>query len=792
MGKKDTPPFEVPGALLPAAAPRLRPSKVEPFQEYNERTITAGCAGGQRDFDVPGQQTPLDGALHMDLLPNERILRQFDVNFRMQVSLLRKIIWTVCMLCRACLSKPIFHARRRIAITTQGRIGFFSSDLQGVQEGNICMCIKGGMTCSSNVTVKWYHASELSALQFFVGQEHDVCPPWRIFCRDPYAVSLRLWFHKYPALGQMNAGGAGFIRFARTAQPAKKFKANVARNLFESLVGGARGFIAHCFPGGAEFLNAGGAGIDLSAAFDAARGICDYCKCDFVDPADTLPYPGSAAFNQYAIEIVSGRGGGLIDELHPDKDEQENSMRALYETIVQISSPTKAGDTAAAPVAPAREAKVTTGPLAHFTGGDDGNAHFNIVHQNAVLLDRSGSGLPVVNVESRHLMPGEQVIDAIPYQQHQGWMEFLMSCCNVCCMCPPAFNGAMILTSHRIISIFVDSASAAKGDGSNRKGGCGGLCDATYLYSMESLNLGDKGFQEGILGLGEGDASLLIRTKFGGIKVSPQLRARFPWQCAINRNIRTRARLFLSNFVSKKNKQVLATPPPGFNAGVPEDIQQVLPLMAGESFVATMRTEGLYLNLADNYNPCTAVCTCGSDAALVRLVRCCTCGCKPLEHVAHVVLTTHRVLAVGFPENAPWFLKTCCTKKSLIVYWQPLANMPGFEVNAGMFVDQSCMSRICSCLPCFSPAVADVTVDTAGLGGFPVPVQRYLSSTNEGILDEPQVSVLRRALSLVTAAPGIDPSVNLAALPGTAPPQVAPGAGSGAQVMVNPAAAGMR
>lgn len=756
--------------------------------------------GGVRDFDVPGQQTPLESSLHADLLPNERILRQFDVNYRYKVSLLRKIIWTVCFLCRSCLSKPVFHVRGRCVVTSQGRIGLFESDLGGMQAGNACFCIKGGLSCTNHVHIKWYHASDLSCVQYYTGQRRVMCPPWKIFCRDPYVVSLRLFFDRYPSLSQLGQFTGKDINAARTAQPCKKWKAEVPRSFFSSIVGGATTMLAHCIPGGGAFLTGGGSNADAGSAaaspvqdcmaacssctdcdfggvMDNLSQLCSRFCCDFIDPADTLPHPGNASGCPYHVDIVSGRGGDFWDALHEDRAEQEGSMRALYESILQISSPKSSGSGTANRAA--NEIKVTSGPLMHFTGADDGKPHFNIVNQPTVLLDRSGSGVPVVNVESRHLLPGEQVVDAIPYQDHQGWLDFLGSCCNCCFFCPPSLNAAMVLTTHRIICIYINSASAAKGDGQNRKGFCFGLCDSVYEYCLESMALGSKGFQEGLLGLGQGDASLLVRTSFGGLKVRTQLRMRYPWQCAVDRNIRTRGRLFLSNFVSKKAKQVLATPPPGFNAGVSEDIQAVLPLMEGESYISTLRTEGLFLHLPDYYNPISFLCSCGTDSGLVRFVRCYTCGYKPLEHVGYVVLTTHRVLAVGFPENAPWFCKSCCTKKSLLVYWQPLTRMPGFELDATLNVDQSCISRVCSCLPCFSPAQAALSVDATGLSGFPVPVQRYLSQTNEGLLDEAQVSVIRRAMSLVTAAPGIDSSINLAALPGTAPVAAA-GAGAGA------------
>ena len=671
----------------------------------------------------------------------------------------------------------MYHQRRRIAVTTQGRIGFYKSDLSGNMSERcfpLC-CFKGGLRCTNHVEIQWFHASDVSAMQMTVGEANGICPPWNICRRSPYAVRLRMWFDKYPSLAQMNGTGTGNISAVRTALPAKKWRADVPRGLFESVVNTGASCLAkalclhRCIGDGA-----GGAGGSLLANMDPSSCFERMCGC--AAEADTVPYPGSRKPVAYEYDIVSGQTLHLRDDAHPDRKEQEDSIRKLYETVMAVSSnPTGA---AVGTASSTSQVQVQSGPLTHFTGPDDGRPHFNIVHQSATLLDRSGLGIPIVNVPARDLIPGEQVVDALPYVMHQSWFEFCCSMCNCCFLCPPSFNGAMVLTSHRIITYFIDSRAAARGDGSNRSGNLG-LCSSQYLMVMESLSLGSKGFQEGLLGLGARDAAILVRTGFGGIKITSQLRRRYPWQCSTNTNIRTRARLFLSNFVSRNGKQILATPPQGFNAGVPQDIQSVLPLMPGEAYVASMRSEGLFLNLADYYNPITVCASCNNDLSLVKCVRCCTCGCKPLEHVAHVVLTTHRLLAVGFPENKPCLFKSCCSQRGLIIFWQPLKTMPGFKVNGTLSVEQSCIAQTCSCMPCFSPGSAYSTTDAAGLKGFPVPIQRFVASTNEGILEEPQVAVLRRAMSLVTAAPGLDPSVNLAALaqgPGA-------GAGAGAPVM---------
>lgn len=660
---------------------------------------TKGMAAG---FDNPA-------VLEAELTPGEGIAREFNVNTRIKnkrttlqlfcmsiVTFGLYFLWIKC--CSCCRSKTMGNERRKVVVTTNGRVLMWRHDSAGRRSANLCCCFKASEKVSAYTQFRSFHLHDINTVQtlYFSNRPFPCC--CTRMCGSDYGTFLRIAVgDKYPNMSALASPSNFAMPTLETEYdvnwgPAAEFSNGSGKRGFNQTTHGS---------GAGELIMEVYSGSQAQNSFDLFAMCCKVISCG----------------------LCQGLGAKWEDSVHGQDDAAFSDAGAFQRFLVD----NRVGYAwCGEEVQPATDSFVMHDEA-------DGRRHMQLIKGGKVHVYPHLVGL----------MPGERVINAIPVYKKLK----LGRCLTACCDRQWKADNVVILTNKRLMRVTRLNMPSMGEVGWEVTAHFLGVVGAGYTTSGARVK-------------GKGNVFLgSVRTQYGGLTINTHVvgsksclplhdakirkQADAMWTALANGSINT---------VMPAAIQAVTRDMP--NAAALSKQWEQLPLQQGEPVLSGIRSKNQYaLGGWWWLSPCA----CFHYMCLKNCVTCCSCGCRPFKTDQYIFITDRRVLAVTKATN-PGFLCCLCKKRPQVLSWQPLDDVQMGTVDAEFVMPSSvgmCTRMLSPAFPCLIKAFASVQV-TVGASWrqehHPFIVKQYQPMADGGLAESPAILHFRKTLGAVVAA----------------------------------------
>jgi hypothetical protein len=186
----------------------------------------------------------------------------------------------------------------------------------------------------------------------------------------------------------------------------------------------------------------------------------------------------------------------------------------------------------------------------------------------------------------------------------------------------------------------------------------------------------------------------------GTVTIASTCRRYFPWffgPCAANTVLHERQSHFYKRLMASVTEKGIDRPVYLPRIDLPDAMKSVFTLLPDEEAFGVFQSKDVYL--IKQFMPLKVLLR--NNYFIVHVMRFLTCGFRPLEAVATIVLTTHRVVGFVYQDNGCHMVECLRPAKMFDVsFWAPISFLTGGSLSGSLNAEESCASRMCGNCKC--------------------------------------------------------------------------------------------